>query len=286
MYEIQCGDNIKLLGELAENSIDACITDPPYGMGMEHWDKTVPPIETWKEVLRVLKPGAFCLSFCSPQLYHRMAVNIDDAGFNIQDQIMWMVTTKMATRNKLKPAHEPIAVAQKPFKGSIMSNTERWGVGSIQIKGNKIPWDGKPPTGWIKGGNTRRAWGKKVEKVGKGAKEKLGTIDADPEGRYPSNIIGHFDESEHQKYFYQPRVTRKERGEYNDHPTPKPIDLMRHLIRVYSPAKSTVLDPYNGSGSTGIAALLENRKYIGMELDRHYCDVTEKRIKEHFPLGI
>ena len=61
---------------------------------------------------------------------------------------------------------------------------------------------------------------------------------------------------------------------------------MRHLIRVYSPAKSTVLDPYNGSGSTGIAALMENRKYIGMELDRHYCDVSERRIKEYCPLGI
>ena len=64
MYDIQCGDNIKLLGELDENSIDACITDPPYGMGMEHWDKTVPPVETWKGVLRALKHGAFCLCFC------------------------------------------------------------------------------------------------------------------------------------------------------------------------------------------------------------------------------
>ena len=118
-YEIKCGDNAKLLTGLKDNTVDACITDPPYGMGMEHWDKTVPPVETWKEVLRVLKPGAFCLSFCSPQLYHRMAVNIEDAGFNIQDQIMWMVTTKMTKKNRLKPAHEPIAVAQKPFKGSI-----------------------------------------------------------------------------------------------------------------------------------------------------------------------
>ena len=58
-YEIKCGDNAKLLTELEDNTVDACITDPPYGMSMEHWDKTVPPVETWKEVLRVLKPGAF-----------------------------------------------------------------------------------------------------------------------------------------------------------------------------------------------------------------------------------
>ena len=284
-YEIKCGDNAELLTELKDNTVDACITDPPYGMGMEHWDKTVPPVEIWKEVLRVLKPGAFCLSFCSPQLYHRMAVNIEDAGFNIQDQIMWMVTTKMPKKNRLKPAHEPIAVAQKPFKGSIEFNAEKWkGVGSINISRKEIPWEGKPPTGWIKGGEGRRAWGKDVKKAGKDAKKKLGTVDANPEGRYPSNIIGEV-EPEHQKYFYAPRATRKERGKYNDHPTPKPIELMRYLIRVYSPEKSTILDPYNGSGITGIAALLENRKYIGMELDSHYCNVSEKRIKEHFPLG-
>ena len=285
MYDIQCGDNAKLLTELEDNTVDACITDPPYGMSMEHWDKTVPPVETWKEVLRVLKPGAFCLSFCSPQLYHRMASNIEDAGFIIQDQIMWMVTTKMPKKNRLKPAHEPIAVAQKPFKGSIKYNTEKWGVGTINIEGNRTPWDGEPPTGWIKGGKDRRAWGKEVKKAGEGAQKKLGTVDANPEGRWPSNIIGEV-EQEHQKYFYAPRATRKERGEDNDHPTPKPIALMRHLIKVYSPENSTILDPYNGSGTTGIAALEENRKYIGMELDRHYCNVSKKRIKEHFPLGV
>ena len=59
------GDNIKVLKGLEDNSIDACITDPPYGMGMEHWDYSVPTVELWKEVFRVLKPGAFCLSFCS-----------------------------------------------------------------------------------------------------------------------------------------------------------------------------------------------------------------------------
>ena len=136
-YKLETGDNIKVLKTIPDNSIDACITDPPYGMGMDHWDNNVPPVETWKEVLRVLKPGAFCLSFCSPELYHRMAVNVDDAGFEIKDQIIWMVTTKMAKRNRLKPAHEPIVVAQKPLEGSIQKNFDKWGVGKINVEKNR-----------------------------------------------------------------------------------------------------------------------------------------------------
>ena len=272
-----------LLQSLEENSIDACITDPPYGMGMDVWDHSVPPKETWEQVYRVLKPGAFCLSFCSPELYHHMAVNVEDGGFRILDQIMWMVTTKMVKHNRLKPAHEPIAVGQKPYEKSLKYNWEKWGVGIINIKGNKIPWDGEPPTGWVKtkkGSHSRRAFGGEVEKA-KG--QVIGKIDADPEGRYPSNIIGEV-LPEHQKYFYAPRASRKERGQYNDHPTPKPIELMRYLVRLYSPEDGIVLDPYNGSGSTGIASMDEGREYIGMELDKRYCEITEKRIKEHHPI--
>ena len=166
-YEIYCGDNLAILSTdmIPDNSFDACITDPPYGMGMEHWDNSVPPVELWEQVLRVLKPGAFCLSFCSPELYHRMAVNVDDAGFDIKDQIIWMVTTKMAKQNRLKPAHEPIVVAQKPLDGTIQNNFDTWGVGKINVETTRVPWDGKPPTGWIKGGSKRRAFGKDVEKA-------------------------------------------------------------------------------------------------------------------------
>ena len=106
------------------------------------------------------------------------------------------------------------------------------------------------------------------------------TESANPKGRYPSNIIGEV-MPEHQKYFYAPRVTRKERGEYNDHPTPKPISLMSYLIKIYCPEGCTVLDPFCGSGSTGIGAVLEGRDFIGVEMEEHYCDISEKRIEEY-----
>jgi site-specific DNA-methyltransferase (adenine-specific) len=278
VYKLVQGDSLEVLKTLKDNSIDNCITDPPYGMGMEHWDFAVPTKDIWLEVKRVLKPGGFCLSFCSPQLYHRMATAVDDAGFDIKDQIMWMITTKMPKKNRLKPAHEPIVVAQKPFKGSIKANFEEWGVGQIDVTNTRVPWDGKPPTGWVKGGMQRRTFGKDGKTTG--TQKEFGKEDANPAGRYPSNIIGEV-QKEHQKYFYAPRVTRKERGEYNDHPTPKPISLMSYLVKVYCPPDTIVLDPFCGSGSTGIGAILEGRHFIGIDLEQKYIDISERRIQDH-----
>lgn len=278
-YNIICDNNISALSNIAENTFHSCITDPPYGIGMEEWDHSVPPVEIWQEVYRTLRPGAFVLSFCDTTLYHRMAINVEDAGFRPLDMITWMITTKMAKTNRLKPAHEPIFVAQKPLDGSIAANMEKWGCGAINTETTRIPWDGEPPKGWVKSGHQRRTFGKEGKTTGN--QKDDGKVDANVDGRYPSNIIGHFDNPDHQKYFYAPRVTRKERGEYNDHPTPKPINLMRYLVRVYSPKGGHVLDPFNGSGSTGIAALQEGDTYTGIDMSEHYCEITERRIQDH-----
>ena len=280
-FNLICNDNIAAMRSMADNSIDSCITDPPYGMEIAGvgWDHNVPPVDTWREVYRVLKPGAFVLSFCAPEFYHRMAVAVEDAGFLPRDMVVWMVTTKMAKQNRLKPAHEPIFVAQKPLDGSIDRNMEKWGCGRIRVDNARVPWDKEPPKGWIKGGAGRRAFGGDVAKAADQAVKE--TVDANPNGRYPSNIIGHFDEPEHQKYFYAPRATRKERGEYNDHPTPKPIALMRYLCRVYTPEGGLVLDPFMGSGSTGIAALQENLQFVGIDMTQHYVDIAARRIADH-----
>jgi len=280
-YTLICDDNRAAMAGLDEKSVDACITDPPYGMDIAGvgWDHQVPPVETWRAVYRVLKPGAFVLSFCSPEFYHRMAVAVEDAGFRPRDMIVWMVTTKMAKANRLKPAHEPIFVAQKPPEGSVEKNWQKWGCGRINLTTTRIPWDGEPPKGWIKGGSERRAFGGEVAKAAEA--EHRETEDANPNGRYPSNIIGHFDDPEHQKYFYAPRATREERGEYNDHPTPKPISLMRYLCRIYAPVGGLVLDPFMGSGSTGIGALQESQRFIGIDQNQHYVDIAGRRITDH-----
>ena len=281
MYSILHGECQQALSEMEDDFFHACITDPPYGMGMDEWDHSVPTVDIWKEVYRVLRPGAFCLSFCSPELYHRMAVPVEDAGFTIKDQIMWMTTTKMPKHNRLKPAHEPIVVAQKPFKGTIKDNHEKWGCGLIDTDNTRVPWDKKPPTGWVKGGAKRRTFGKKGKTTG--TQKEFGTVDANPAGRYPSNIIGEV-QPEHQKYFYAPRATRKEKGDYNNHPTVKPVSLMSYLVKIYAAEETMVLDPFCGSGTTGVACVNTNRNFIGIERDEGYYEIAKTRIEESMGL--
>ncbi len=274
-YSIINGDSQEVLSTYGENFFHSCITDPPYGMGMDEWDHSVPSVDIWREVFRTIKPGGFCLSFCSPELYHRMAVGVEDAGFMIKDQIMWMTTTKMPKHNRLKTAHEPIVVAQKPYLGSLKSNHEEWGCGLIDIDNNRVPWEKKPPKGWLKEGGKRRTFGRAG--ITTGSKNEYETMDANPNGRYPSNIIGDVGSNE-QKYFYAPRATRKEKGDNNDHPTVKPVSLMEYLIRIYCPVNCIVLDPFCGSGTTGVAAIKQKREFIGIELNKHYCEIAKNRM--------
>lgn len=86
------GNNLDTLKELEDNSIDSVVTDGPYGLSFmnKKWDYDVPSIELWEEVYRVLKPGGHVLSFSGTRTYHRMVVNIEDAGFEPRNTIVWV----------------------------------------------------------------------------------------------------------------------------------------------------------------------------------------------------
>lgn len=92
MNEIIQGDCIEVMKTLPKNSVDAIVTDPPYGLSFmgKKWDYDVPSLEVWQECLRVLKPGGYLLSFAGTRTQHRMAVRIEDAGFEIRDMIAWV----------------------------------------------------------------------------------------------------------------------------------------------------------------------------------------------------
>jgi len=85
------GDCLEVMKEFDDNSVDAIVTDPPYGLSFmgKRWDYDVPSVDIWKECLRVLKPGGYLLSFAGTRTQHRMAVRIEDAGFEIRDMIFW-----------------------------------------------------------------------------------------------------------------------------------------------------------------------------------------------------
>jgi len=89
---LELGDCLEVLKTIPDNSVDSIVTDPPYGISFmsKKWDYDVPSVEIWIECLRVLKPGGHLLSFAGSRTYHRMAVRIEDAGFEIRDQIMWI----------------------------------------------------------------------------------------------------------------------------------------------------------------------------------------------------
>ncbi len=151
--------------------------------------------ELSREVYRVLKPGAYFLSFCSPRTFHRLVSGIEDAGFEIRDTIMWIFASGFPKSHNLKgdregwgsalkPAYEPICMARKPLEGTIAQNVDKYGTGAINIDGSRIdgePWTFGPQTD-LKGGGygtKRPADGHVLAK----------NVESNPLGRWPANFI-------------------------------------------------------------------------------------------------
>ena len=333
-YQILSGDNRLTLKTLADDSVDAIITDPPYGIDFlgKSWDANTGALETYQECLRVLKPGGHILAFSAARTYHHLAITLEQAGFEIRDQIMWIYSSgfpksqdigksiQRSNKNEepnawsgwgtqLKPAHEPIALARKPIKLSIARNCQVHGVGALNIDATRIP--SNEPIAEPKRGSG--IFGQhKLNPTGWNRDDDKGEYVANEQGRFPSNVLGEIAEP-YQKYFYCPKVSRKERhighemppamfgdvaGAYgpdgnrmavgldarvgpvgNNHPTVKPIALMKYLIKLITPPGGTVLDPFNGSGSTGCAAVELGHTYIGCELDSAYVKIAQARIE-------
>jgi DNA modification methylase len=390
------GDSAEVLKTIESNTIDAVITDPPYGIEFlgKEWDKNTGAIEIWRECFRVLKPGGFLLAFSAARTYHHLATNIESVGFDIRDQIMWIYasgfpkaqdigksiqrrqgveeyegfvdTTKNAGfgqtdharvragvewstkatqvgkakctspeaqqwsgwKTALKPAHEPIVMARKPMKGSTIDNVLTHGVGALNIDATRIAFEDKDTRSGGANGVSRLTFGEGETSNA----DSFRPYTPNEQGRYPSNVLG--DIADYQKYFYCPKVTRKERHKGfeqdkdvgnnavgkietedkkgngldrvcetcgtpqlrpdqcvcvekswvrpiktgNNHPTVKPVALMKYLVRLVTPQGSHIIDPFSGSGSTGMACRELGRTYTGIDLDPRYCEIARKRI--------
>lgn len=373
------GDSLELLKELPDNSVDSIVTDPPYGLSFmgKKWDYDVPTTELWAEALRVLKPGGHLLAFFGTRTYHRGVVRIEDAGFEIRDQVMWIYgsgfpksldvskaidkaagaerekvprirlgdskqyeTTQKGWKNlsdndvqsspdavteaakqwqgwgtALKPANEPIVVARKPLEGTVAHNVQKYGTGGLKIDASRIAIDPKDknlrPNGSSSKGN-QDIYGKGV-----GAVSWENTMDVS-KGRWPANILfdeeaaAVLDEQSGQlskqgsrklkdkpsetfgggskdstfygdsggasRFFYVAKASKRERGDGNSHPTVKPIKLMEYLVTMVTPPGGIVLDPFMGSGTTGVACQNKGFEFIGIEREAEYVEIAEKRI--------
>ena len=395
-------DNLVWLKEQPDNSIDHIITDPPYlidfmGKGWDSEDNIAGNPEFWKECLRVVKSGGYCLAFGHSRTHHRVMTALEDAGWELRDCLMWLYGSGFPKSHNLgkkvgeewegwgsalKPAYEPIIMARKPFKGSLANNVLEWGTGALNIDACRVGSEVMPAIetktetteiGWEKRGYTTpeavgrfpanvmlshsegckkvaetteieeakeittkspkfRSWSddptktrwhnqgfNKLEGNNYTTKGRQQTIDIyECEEGCPVKLldeqapkVGNAYKATRKKkttggsgnswtnagkeegeengiydglagasrFFYCAKVSKKERGKDNNHPTIKPVALMKWLVKLVSKEGQTILDPFAGSGSTGIAVELLGREFVGLELDPDYCDIAERRIE-------
>ena len=312
-FDIHHGDCVDVMSLLIEdNSVDAIVCDPPYGLKfLNHsWDAEVPGEDVWRECLRVLKPGGYLMAFAGTRTQHRMAVRIEDSGFEIRDIIAWMYGSGMPKhRSHLKPAFEPITLARKPAKTAtllnidacrILDGSETGGVRPEYLPNNKNAVYGKGMGGgeWI---NTNGRYPSNI--IHDGSDDVLALFpDSDGAGALLPNvkITGYGDgvvgtgasqylggprrpfnsgSGSAARFFYCAKSSKKDRGEGNTHSTVKPTDLMKYLCRLITPPGGTILDPFMGSGSTGKAAMLEGFNFIGIEREAEYVEIARARIQ-------
>jgi site-specific DNA-methyltransferase (adenine-specific) len=302
------------LSPLANDSVDALVTDPPYGISYQnnYWDKDLPNKQIWEDSLRVLKSGAFGLVFSSIRLMHRLMVDLEDSGFIIKDVLFWAYLNGMPKSRAialdidkalkieskpigkysyvqgykkggadnyytesdklkyepkselgirytgaglgLKPAYEPIILVQKPIeKGlNVAQNIIQYGTGALNLEQTRIPY------------------AKGEGKVGH---------HPHPTGRVSANVLrtDEFDDG-YDKFFVVPKV-RQHAEDFNHHPTLKPVALMHHLVKLISFESQLVLDPFMGSGSTGVASIALKRQFTGFEQDSEYFKICQKRLE-------
>lgn len=408
LWEIRQGDCIALMRQMPDDSVDSIVTDPPYELGFmgKSWDASGIAFNTevWREALRVLKPGGHLLAFSGSRTYHRMVVAIEDAGFEIRDQLQWVygsgfpksldvskaidkaagaerevigrkpigwgglhdnknlnddgwdkigtayphglpVTAPSTDAAKqwsgwgtaLKPAHEPIVVARKPLIGTVAQNVLEHGTGALNIDMCRVGVDGRVDIGrWP--ANLIHDGSDEVLDAFPQAPGQLMDASDDASARKTQNVYGamrrgsqeasrdsenegtegfkmkpgarRLDEGSAARFFYCAKASRSDRNDgcdilpdrdggmnsntsgqhitrrdgwkpepvKNNHPTVKPTELMRYLCRLVTPPNGLILDPFTGSGSTGRGAVLEGFRFLGLELNEEYVEISRARI--------
>jgi DNA modification methylase len=296
-------DAMATLAKLPENSVDAIVTDPPYGIGFhgEAWDGAGKAGEqlaggeafaawakAWAaECRRVLKPGGHLIAFGAPRTFHRLTTGVEGGGLEIRDVLMWVHAQGAPKARKLpgglaamlRPAYEPILLARKPLVGTTPCNVEAWGTGALNIEASRVGgyWPAHLALSHEPDCTEDRC----------AAQCPAGLLDAAHPALRPSRMFfcAKAPKAEREAgcealplqsdLLYSRPAQRLRR---NIHPTVKPLALMRWLVALVTPPSGVVLDPFTGSATTGIAAVMESRVFVGIEREAKYIDIACARL--------
>ena len=279
-YYVHQGDCLDVLADVPDGSYAGVITDPPYGIsapGSDDWDRAPPPGRAWGQVRRVLRPGGALAVMTARRVYHRVATDLEDRGFTVCDQVVWLYGTGRASgRHRLRAAHDPIVLACSG-PGPLHLNVDdaripvpghesgRWPV-TVAHDGSDGVLASLPRVGGSRrGASTRKAGGALALKGW--------------HGRDRNGVLPGFDAAPGTaaRFFYCAPAAQ---GAARRHPTEKPVALMRWLVRLLTEPGDMILDPWAGGGTTCLAAVAEGRQCVCIERDTRYAAAADAAVRD------
>ncbi len=303
-----CGE----LDDLPSNIFDGCVTDPPYGLtqydpaellrawlageeldrgrgyqGLE-WDKSVPGPRTWRSVLRLLKPGAHAVVFSAPRTLDLLGIALRLAGFEVRDMIGWCYSTGQVFSKGLpdgggtglKGSWEPAFLCRKPPEGTASQNNLRWGTGGLRVYNGENSPEGTTyhPANLVVDDTQPLRSGTRLFHIIKASSAERDLGLQDFPGFTGASLTRRAPDSAGIAN-RRAGAGRTAEDRKNPHATVKPLALGRHLTRLVSAPGQLLFDPFCGSGSFGMAAALEKRHWLGIDIDRYSVEVANARIK-------
>lgn len=241
------GDCIEVMKTIQSGSIDAIITDPPYGTTACKWDSVIPFEPMWEQLNRIIKPkGAIVLFATQPFTSSLTLSNIK----YFRHQWQWI-------KNKPTGAFSAKYMPMKANEDILVFGLNKVNYYPIMVKRTEKEFKACYRK------NDSKSWGNNIQ----GQKGNLIKRKSKEEQwyKYPTNILD---------------IKKDDKRNGKNHPTQKPVKLMEYLIKTYTNENETVLDFTMGSGSTGVACVNTKRNFIGIEMDNNYFEIAQQRIKE------